>query len=134
MRKGDCEDHAVLLCSLLLGFGLDAYVCIVGTVIDNNENERDHLWVLTAEFGKRQKSSKRVVFGKVSRGNGTHTKFKAGTRKILRKIRRCQTTALLDVALTIRVFLQISRLAMQSHIATLVLKTGIFGKAWILKY
>ena len=23
-----CEDHAVLLCGLLLGFGLDAYVCI----------------------------------------------------------------------------------------------------------
>ncbi|CAB1321411.1 unnamed protein product [Coregonus sp. 'balchen'] len=26
--KGDCEDHATLLCSLLLGFGLDAYVCV----------------------------------------------------------------------------------------------------------
>nr|KAG5695562.1 hypothetical protein BaRGS_033984 [Batillaria attramentaria] len=24
----DCEDHATLLCSLLLGFGLDAYVCV----------------------------------------------------------------------------------------------------------
>ncbi|KAJ8303256.1 hypothetical protein KUTeg_019652 [Tegillarca granosa] len=27
-NKGDCEDHAILLCSLLLGFGLDAYVCV----------------------------------------------------------------------------------------------------------
>uniref|UniRef100_A0A8C2J7L7 Centrosomal protein 76 n=1 Tax=Cyprinus carpio TaxID=7962 RepID=A0A8C2J7L7_CYPCA len=27
-NKGDCEDHAPLLCSLLLGFGLDAYVCL----------------------------------------------------------------------------------------------------------
>jgi len=30
-RSGDVQEHAVLLCSLLLGFGLDAYVC-VGTV------------------------------------------------------------------------------------------------------
>ncbi|EDV29045.1 uncharacterized protein TRIADDRAFT_18537 [Trichoplax adhaerens] len=27
-KKGDCEDHSLLLCSLLVGFGLDAYVCI----------------------------------------------------------------------------------------------------------
>ncbi|XP_060069379.1 centrosomal protein of 76 kDa-like [Ylistrum balloti] len=27
-NKGDTEDHATLLCSLLLGFGLDAYVCV----------------------------------------------------------------------------------------------------------
>ncbi|CAM9186609.1 unnamed protein product, partial [Choristocarpus tenellus] len=25
---GECADHAILLCSLLLGFGLNAYVCI----------------------------------------------------------------------------------------------------------
>uniref|UniRef100_A0A3P9P591 Centrosomal protein of 76 kDa n=1 Tax=Poecilia reticulata TaxID=8081 RepID=A0A3P9P591_POERE len=40
--KGDCEDHATLLCSLLLGFGLDAYVC-VGTKV----NSGPHTWVLT---------------------------------------------------------------------------------------
>ncbi|KAM4735064.1 centrosomal protein of 76 kDa [Anableps anableps] len=40
--KGDCEDHATLLCSLLLGFGLDAYVC-VGT----KANSGPHTWVLT---------------------------------------------------------------------------------------
>ncbi|CAN9514046.1 unnamed protein product [Ophioblennius macclurei] len=40
--KGDCEDHAVLLCSLLLGFGLDAYVC-VGT----KAKGVPHAWVLT---------------------------------------------------------------------------------------
>lgn len=28
LRKGDHEDHSNLLCSLLLGFGLDAYVCV----------------------------------------------------------------------------------------------------------
>jgi centrosomal protein CEP76 len=38
---GDSEDHAVLLCNLLLGFGLDAYV-IVGT-----NSEGSHAWVLT---------------------------------------------------------------------------------------
>ncbi|XP_034554580.1 centrosomal protein of 76 kDa [Notolabrus celidotus] len=40
--KGDCEDHATLLCSLLLGFGLDAYVC-VGT----KNKGTAHTWVLT---------------------------------------------------------------------------------------
>ena len=29
-RKGDVEEHALLLCSLLLGFDLDAY-CAIGT-------------------------------------------------------------------------------------------------------
>ena len=38
---GDSEDHSVLLCNLLLGFGLDAYVCI-GT-----NSEGSHAWVLT---------------------------------------------------------------------------------------
>ncbi|CAH3025955.1 unnamed protein product [Porites evermanni] len=40
--KGDCEDHAVLLCSLLLGFGLNAYVC-VGT----KAKGAAHTWVMT---------------------------------------------------------------------------------------
>lgn len=40
--KGDCEDHATLLCSLLLGFGLDAYVC-VGT----KAKGVPHAWVLS---------------------------------------------------------------------------------------
>ena len=40
-NKGDCEDHAVLLCSLLLGFGLDAYVCI-GT----KAKGAAHSWVM----------------------------------------------------------------------------------------
>jgi centrosomal protein CEP76 len=42
--KGDCEDHAVLLCSLLLGFGLDAYVCI-GT----KAKGMVHSWVMTID-------------------------------------------------------------------------------------
>uniref|UniRef100_A0A3P8W8W3 Centrosomal protein of 76 kDa n=1 Tax=Cynoglossus semilaevis TaxID=244447 RepID=A0A3P8W8W3_CYNSE len=43
--KGDCEDHATLLCSLLLGFGLDAYVC-VGT----KAKAVPHTWVLTRGY------------------------------------------------------------------------------------
>ena len=39
--KGDVEDHSVLLCNLLLGFGLDAYVA-VGLSING-----PHVWVLT---------------------------------------------------------------------------------------
>ncbi|KAL5022137.1 hypothetical protein ScPMuIL_001292 [Solemya velum] len=41
-NRGDTEDHAVLLCSLLLGFGLDAYVC-VGTKAKGSL----HCWVVT---------------------------------------------------------------------------------------
>ena len=36
------EDHAVLLCSLLLGFGLDAYV-----VIGTKSKAQAHTWVMT---------------------------------------------------------------------------------------
>ena len=38
---GDTEDHAVLLCSFLLGFGLDAYVCLGAS------GEGSHAWVMT---------------------------------------------------------------------------------------
>ena len=38
----DAENHATLLCSLLLGFGLDAYV-IVGT----KAKGIPHAWVMT---------------------------------------------------------------------------------------
>lgn len=38
---GDSEDHAVLLCNLLLGFGLDAFV-VVGI-----NSEGSHAWVMT---------------------------------------------------------------------------------------
>ncbi|XP_030068263.1 centrosomal protein of 76 kDa [Microcaecilia unicolor] len=41
-NKGDCEDHANLLCSLLLGYGLDAFVCI-GT----KAKGVPHAWVMT---------------------------------------------------------------------------------------
>lgn len=38
----DVEEHAVLLCSLLLGFGLDAYV-----VIGTKSKGQAHTWVMT---------------------------------------------------------------------------------------
>jgi len=41
-RSGDVEDHALMLCSLLLGFGLDAYVA-VGIARDKGA----HVWVIT---------------------------------------------------------------------------------------
>ena len=53
LGRGDCEDHAILLCSLLLGFGLDAYVC-VGTVREPNGDVRDH----GKSFKKKQKIKK----------------------------------------------------------------------------
>ncbi|CAD5114295.1 DgyrCDS3437 [Dimorphilus gyrociliatus] len=47
-NKGDCEDHAILLCCLLLGFGLDAYVA-VGTKMKGSA----HTWVVTIDtYGK----------------------------------------------------------------------------------
>lgn len=42
--RGEVQDHATLLCSLLLGFGLDAYVCI-GSCTDGA-----HAWVLTRQI------------------------------------------------------------------------------------
>jgi centrosomal protein CEP76 len=42
-RKGSAEEHAVLLCSLLLGYGLDAYVCM------GSDDKGGHAWVLTRD-------------------------------------------------------------------------------------
>ena len=51
MKKGDFEDHALLLANLLLGLGLDAYVC-VGRLRRNkhgrhNKLDKRHVWVMT---------------------------------------------------------------------------------------
>lgn len=56
---GDSEDHAVLLCNLLIGYGLDAFVCY-GT-----NGEGSHAWVmqrqiLAATQGVRQKP--KIIF------------------------------------------------------------------------
>eukprot|EP00899_Mesostigma_viride_P001946 jgi/Mesvir1/11752/Mv00123-RA.1 len=44
---GYTEDHAVLLCSLLLGFGLDAYVCV------GKDQRGGHAWVVTLSSKKQ---------------------------------------------------------------------------------
>ena len=43
-KKGDIQDHCVVLCNLLLGFHLDAYVTM-GTDDKNNS----HIWVTTID-------------------------------------------------------------------------------------
>ena len=45
--RGDVEPHACVLCSLLLGFGLDAYV-LLGT---RQGETRPHAWVVTRGGG-----------------------------------------------------------------------------------
>jgi len=66
---GDVEDHALLLCSILLGWGMDAWMCY-GTIYDTSggsgaEKEKDrqtsfrpHYWVVTLD----DMSEGRLVF------------------------------------------------------------------------
>ena len=49
-RVGDVWEHACLLCSLLLGFGLNAFVA-VGTIADGRGGEQEHAWVITCSGG-----------------------------------------------------------------------------------
>jgi centrosomal protein CEP76 len=58
-NKGDCENHSILLCNLLLGFGLDAYVC-VGTKLKN----QPHTWVVTISYDYSE-----IVFWESLTGN-----------------------------------------------------------------
>ena len=44
--RGNAVDHALLLCSLLLGFSLDAYVCL------GSSSDGAHAWVVTSEEKK----------------------------------------------------------------------------------
>lgn len=60
-KKGDVEDHAVLLCNLLLGFGLDAFVA-VGVSIKG-----PHVWVITR--ARNEDKSLRVTFWESITGN-----------------------------------------------------------------
>jgi hypothetical protein len=43
-NQGDVEEHALLLCSLLLGFRFEAY-CAIGTTISGDA----HMWVVTLQ-------------------------------------------------------------------------------------
>lgn len=51
-RSGDFEDHCLLLCSLLLGFGMEAYMVI------GSSSDGAHGWVLTRQK-KQPKQNKR---------------------------------------------------------------------------
>jgi hypothetical protein len=44
--RGDVEDHAILLCSLLLGWGLQAFVAM-GTLHTEKDEKQLHCWVVT---------------------------------------------------------------------------------------
>lgn len=54
LGKGDVEDHAALLCNLLLGFGLEAYV-VIGVSING-----PHTWVITRS--KQENKQFTVIF------------------------------------------------------------------------
>lgn len=56
---GNSENHSILLCSLLLGYGLDAYVCL-GTKSKN----QPHSWVVTISY-----DFKEVIFWESLTGN-----------------------------------------------------------------
>lgn len=60
INKGDSENHAILLCNILLGFGLDSYVCL-GTKLKTNT---PHAWVATVSDNYRE-----VVFWESLTGN-----------------------------------------------------------------
>lgn len=53
--RGSVQDHASLLCSLLLGFGLDAYICL-GSCTDGA-----HCWVMTRIIEKDTASTQKVM-------------------------------------------------------------------------
>ncbi|GMI19107.1 hypothetical protein TeGR_g13034, partial [Tetraparma gracilis] len=57
--RGDVEDHANLLCSLLRGFGMDSYVCLGEARGDPDDlssggggGRREHAWVVTVGDGE----------------------------------------------------------------------------------
>ena len=54
LKKGDVEDHVILLCDLLLGFGQDAYVAC-GIAVNG-----PHQWVITRE--KQSSNKYKVIF------------------------------------------------------------------------
>ena len=81
-RKGEICNHATLLCSLLLGFGLDAY-CVVGTTTQG----KTHMFVCTRRRLSTSASSNttdyEVTFWEPSTGvrtlqNGPHFYLTAG--------------------------------------------------------
>ena len=87
--KGDVEDHAILLCSLLLAYGLDAYVCIGEAKEKNCSSPKLHTWVMTrtstnksstkvfsVEFWESLTGQKSRIQNKTGRGQLSLTNWK----------------------------------------------------------
>eukprot|EP00759_Apiculatamorpha_spiralis_P026215 PhF_6_TR29304/c0_g1_i1/m.42969/K16457/CEP76; centrosomal protein CEP76 len=65
-RQGDVHNNCILLCSLFLGFGLDAY-CVTGTKHDTGPHT--HMWVMT-------RSTTGIIFWDATAG--THSMYRQG--------------------------------------------------------
>jgi hypothetical protein len=72
LRQGDVEAHAALLCSLLLGFGLEAYVAL-GSRLDGEGREGEYAWVVTRYAEASTPSS--------ASSSATPTSYPAGQRR-----------------------------------------------------
>eukprot|EP01028_Stygiella_incarcerata_P008657 TRINITY_DN3840_c0_g1_i1.p2 TRINITY_DN3840_c0_g1~~TRINITY_DN3840_c0_g1_i1.p2 ORF type:complete len:727 (+),score=202.06 TRINITY_DN3840_c0_g1_i1:98-2278(+) len=67
MGRGRVHQHAVLLCSLLLGFGLDAYVCL-----GLRRDGKGHAWVMTYQPRTESSSHPTVLFWEPTTGHRFH--------------------------------------------------------------
>jgi len=67
-RQGDVHNHCIVLCSLFLGFGLDAY-CVTGTKHEAPNNST--MWVLT-------RSSSGILFWDPA--TGSSTQYRSGAK------------------------------------------------------
>ena len=56
-RKGDVEEHALLLCSLLLGFRFDCF-CAIGST----QSGDPHMWVVSVETDATVSAEPKVTF------------------------------------------------------------------------
>lgn len=87
--KGDVEDHALLLCSLLLAYGLDAYVCIGEAKEKNTSSPKLHTWVMTRttiNTSSMKKSSNKVFsveFWESLTGQKSRIQNKSGKSQVI---------------------------------------------------
>lgn len=93
--QGDVEDHALLLCSLLLGWGLDAYVVYgtilppgsieheaIGTTALRSMNTHFHYWVVTVD-SLVQGVQATKIFSTQPKEKGVNNAGKSGQYKVL---------------------------------------------------
>ena len=70
------EEHALLLCSLLLGFDLDAY-CAVGTT----QTGEPHMWVVTLHSPEPSQPPQATLWESLTGSRYTHVPFAAAAHK-----------------------------------------------------